>query len=369
MAPFAAPSESSLRYLSIGNVESCTAQAFLLQLGIGFVSYNACLSLYYLLTIRYSISKERMIWREWVMHIACLLWALGAAIIPVPVELYNELSVGSGCWIGQFPQFCYADENIECIRGGTVDARIYGYILAGIPAFVSPILVIVSNTLVYRAAKGAEVKARRYSIGSPLTRQGKRTTAIAGQATWYVTIFVNSMFWSLMLRNLDGFDVITDENESSWTVMILLSQFFTSSAGFGFLLVYVRPRYLRHRARNKSRAGAVAAALSFRITAGQRNSAANAASVKSRHDNVYASQSYAPSAGGRNSQQSGEDCDEAAEAPRRGRRPSIGEDGTELHHREEQRCPSVLAEDCEDAVEAHSLAQRHSNEDEPMAST
>jgi hypothetical protein len=64
-----------------------------------------------------------------MMHIACLVWALGAAAIPVPaVQLYNELSVGSGCWIGQFPQFCYVDENIECIRGGNIgDPLIYAY--------------------------------------------------------------------------------------------------------------------------------------------------------------------------------------------------------------------------------------------------
>ena len=85
MAPLAPPKDSSPRALSIGNTASCTSQAVLIQTGVGFMIYNACLSIYYVLMIRYNVSKKRMIWREKIMHAMSLLWGIGAAIIPVPL--------------------------------------------------------------------------------------------------------------------------------------------------------------------------------------------------------------------------------------------------------------------------------------------
>lgn len=265
MAPFAAPRDSSQRELSIGNTASCTAQAFLSQVGVGFYFYNACLSISFMLTIRYNVSKRRMIWREAIMHAVSLLWAFGSAIIPVPLELYNEFAVGSGCWLGWFPQYCGQDDTgIECIRGQKADPVLFAYIMMGFPVMASLVVVIVCNAMVYLAVRKTEVTmTRRYSIGND-DRQAKRSAAIAGQATCYVAIFLNSLIWSLLLRILDSLDVITTENESSWTAMILLAQFFSASSGFGFLLVYIRPRYLRNLTRPMTRSQAMTTALSFR---------------------------------------------------------------------------------------------------------
>jgi hypothetical protein len=119
----------------------------MLQAGVGFLIYNACLSIYYVLTIRYNVSKARMIWREKIMHTVSVVWGLGAAIVPIPMEIYNELGVGSGCWLGQFPQYCGTEENpVPCERGANINPAIVGYVIAGFPSVVSLIIVIVCKS-------------------------------------------------------------------------------------------------------------------------------------------------------------------------------------------------------------------------------
>jgi hypothetical protein len=263
MAPIAPPKESSPRYLPIGNIESCTTQAFLVQVGIGFMLYNACLSLYYVMTIRYNVSKTVMAHRERYMHSISLFWGFGISIIPIPMNIYNELGVGSGCWLGRFPQYCDVKEStIPCTRGASIDPAIVGYIIAGIPAVLSLIIVILSSRMVYNTVKKNSVTVRRFSIMNDRLRQ--RTLAISSQGTWYVIVFVNSSFWQILLRNLDAMEVITDANESDFTPLIVMAEFFSGFSGFGFLLVYIRPRYLRYRSRKYSRIRSVMAALSFR---------------------------------------------------------------------------------------------------------
>ena len=266
LAPLAPPKDSSPRALSIGNTASCTTQAFLLQAGVAFTIYNACLCVYFLLTIRYNVSQSRMIWREKIMHIVSLVWGLGAAIAPIPMEIYNENGVGNGCWLGRFPQYCETEQNpVPCLRGANIDPSIVGYIVGAFPSITSLFIVAVCNIMIYHTARRRREATRRYEVESlPPNRTHARTRAIAAQATWYVVVFLNSLFWQLLLRFLDAADVITWENESSYTGLILLAQFFSGSSGFGFFLVYLRPRYLRYRRDRISPMMAIAFSMSFR---------------------------------------------------------------------------------------------------------
>lgn len=264
MAPFAAPKESSHRILSIGNTASCTATGFLIQFGMCFMVYNACLSIYYLLTIRHNVAPDMMERKERIMHGFCVSWALVCAIIPLPLQIYNENQVGPGCWLSNFPNGCGESPDVECIRGGLVDPSLIGYIIAAPAAVGSLLIVAICNTLVYRIVRQKELRSRQFAH-SVNRRQARRSRAIASQATWYVVVFVNSILWQTIMRILDGFDIISVQNESQWTPLILLTQTCSSSAGFGFLLVYIRPRYLRYRQRNEmSRLKSLLTSLSFR---------------------------------------------------------------------------------------------------------
>lgn len=267
---FAAPKDTSSRFLSIGNVASCTASGFLIQWSISYMIYNACLAIYFLVTIRYNLSAARVVRMETIMHSISVVWGLGCAVVPIPLELYNENAIGPGCWLNEYPNDCSESPDVECIRG-LVNSEYVGYAIGAFPVAVCLLAVLVSNSLVYISVRSKELAtqkmARRLSQTFNNTTEqptNKRTKAIATQASWYVAVFVNSAFWQLLFRILGLFYVINPENESQWVSLIALAQFFSSSAGFGFLLVFVRPRYLRFRERDQlTRRGAFVAALSF----------------------------------------------------------------------------------------------------------
>ncbi|KAI2510065.1 hypothetical protein MHU86_4359 [Fragilaria crotonensis] len=270
MAPFAPPKATTPRYLPIGNIASCTSQAFLIQTGVGFMIYNACLSIYYVLMVRYNVSKKRMIWREKIMHAVAIVWGIGSAIIPVPLEIFNELGLGSGCWIHQTPIDCGTEVNpVPCERGGNIDTTAAGAILTGVPAVSSILIVLFCNALLYITVRGKEVESSRFSdvvASRRSSRMRERTKEIAAQATWYVIIFTWCHIWEMLFALLHQMDVISSENESNFTALIFVGQFFAASNGLGFLMVYVRPRFLRLRKRNVSCIKAIYIAVSFRET-------------------------------------------------------------------------------------------------------
>jgi hypothetical protein len=219
------------------------------------------------MTIRYNVTETIMARREPYMHCISLFWGFVVSFIPIPMELYNEMGIGGGCWLGRFPQYCDREgSTIPCTRGTLINPNIVGYIIAGLPAIISLIVVIVCNRLIYSAVKSRSVPSsspsRTISIMNDRVR--KRTEAIASQATWYVIIFVNTVMWQMLLRVLDGLDIITDANESTFTPLIVLAEFFSGFSGFGFLLVYIRSRYIRYRSKNLSRMSSLLATLSLK---------------------------------------------------------------------------------------------------------
>lgn len=265
MYAFIPPKETSDRYLSIGNTASCTATSFFMQFAVFvYVIYNPSLAIYFLVSIRYNWKASKIKRMETIMHIVGIILGLVCAVIPLSLQLYNENTVGLGCWLNTLPIGCQSDRNVDCVRG-TISPAAIGYAVAGVPAVLALVTVVVSNYLVVKTVRSKERTTLRISqLPQFNEQQAKRTKATAAQATWYVVIFFNSLFWLIAFRVLSDFDVITRENESRWTIFIAASQFFSSSAGFGFMLVFARPRYLRFRERDQmTRCGAFMAALSF----------------------------------------------------------------------------------------------------------
>lgn len=73
-----------------GNTQTCTAQGFFLQLGLAIPMYNASLSIYYLLVIRYNVPDDKL-WKrvEPTMHAASFLFAGGTAFAAIGLKLYK----------------------------------------------------------------------------------------------------------------------------------------------------------------------------------------------------------------------------------------------------------------------------------------
>merc|ERR1740124_1597004 len=74
----AVPVESNI-YGATGNINTCMAQGFFLMLGLAVPLYNSSLNIYYVLTIRYSISSEKFAKFEPILHAVSILLPLSIA--------------------------------------------------------------------------------------------------------------------------------------------------------------------------------------------------------------------------------------------------------------------------------------------------
>jgi len=74
----AVPVESNI-YGAKGNINTCMTQGFFLMLGLAVPLYNSSLNIYYVLTIRYSISSEKFAKFEPILHAVSILLPLSIA--------------------------------------------------------------------------------------------------------------------------------------------------------------------------------------------------------------------------------------------------------------------------------------------------
>lgn len=73
-----------------GTTQSCTTQGFFLQLGLAIPMYNAFLSIYYLLVIKYNMPDARLRKRvEPPMHVAAFVFAGGTAFAAIGLKLFS----------------------------------------------------------------------------------------------------------------------------------------------------------------------------------------------------------------------------------------------------------------------------------------
>ncbi|KAL7530998.1 hypothetical protein ACHAXR_003793 [Thalassiosira sp. AJA248-18] len=106
-----------------GNMATCQAQGFFVQLSALSSLYNAYLATYYVLIVRYNWKEPDIKKFEYGAHIFTFLFSLGTAIAAVPLTLYNNY-VNALCWISESPQGCVGD---ECVRGENAIAYQYAF--------------------------------------------------------------------------------------------------------------------------------------------------------------------------------------------------------------------------------------------------
>jgi hypothetical protein len=105
---------------SYGTVVTCEIQAITYVLGMRLsAGASICLSVYYLLTIRYHVSHEVI--TRCVEPTFLIVTLLVAIIRPIFIllrrQLYNPTPFLSMCTMGEFPQGCKEDDGVGCIRG------------------------------------------------------------------------------------------------------------------------------------------------------------------------------------------------------------------------------------------------------------
>jgi hypothetical protein len=190
------PEDTILGFLTVwnvGNTQTCSAQGFFVQFGVGTVLYNACLALYYLLVVRYGLNNEYIAKRvEPWMHFVAVGFALSVGVAGLTLDLFNQ-TVHS-CAISAYPRFCaqsYENKGpTTCIRGD--NARFYQVAFWVGPVCCVVIWLAVSMFLIYWKIRTIE-RGSSHSQSQP----GRMQRRFALQAFLYVGAMILS--WGLLI--------------------------------------------------------------------------------------------------------------------------------------------------------------------------
>jgi len=156
--PIPAPKSTEALW-AIGNVHTCNLQGFLMQFGVGCTLYNAALSIYFLLTIRYNIDEKAMARYEKWFHIVPIGIAGLSSVACLMLNVYNFS--GRACWIGASPFGCKGS-SIPCERGE--NEFLLRWLFLGIWLVVIMIVMMVCMGLIYIKVRQTETNLLRYNF-------------------------------------------------------------------------------------------------------------------------------------------------------------------------------------------------------------
>ena len=243
ISTFLLPQATSQRLWATGNETSCSFLGFLVQFAFSAIWYNGCLSLYYLLTIRFNIKTKRFATRvEPFVHILCVGYNFITALLGLLMGYYNEAELGMICWIAEYPK--------DCELTDTCTGHIIGWIYGGLPFLIVLLLIGVSNLVIYcfvrRTIHKGRNRGRRSSTRGSIQSQQRRIRAVSVQAFLYVGSFFLAYIWAFILKVLEsiGYEA---QNEATIYPILVLQSLFLPLQGFFNLCVYTRPNYLRVR--------------------------------------------------------------------------------------------------------------------------
>jgi hypothetical protein len=180
------PEEIPFGLWNVGNRQTCSAQGFFIQLGIGTVLYNACLALYYLLVIRYGWKNKYIAKRvEPWMHFVAVGFALSTGVASLALNIFNPIGFGYTCSITSPPPSLCAQgsENrspTDCIHGDTAAIYLIAFWIG--PACFIIVFLAVSLFLVYWKIRTIESGSSHFQ-----SQPGRLQQRFAMQAFLYVS--------------------------------------------------------------------------------------------------------------------------------------------------------------------------------------
>ena len=145
MTPFLVPGHhDKSRVWARGNEISCNCLGFFQQLALIALWYNCMLSFYYLFTIRLAMKRTNFVRRiEPYMHISSIGYNVIAAIVGISIDVFDEMDIGFGCWVNEYPKDCMENENVECI------SLEVAYVFAAMPAIFAFLSILFNNLIIY----------------------------------------------------------------------------------------------------------------------------------------------------------------------------------------------------------------------------
>jgi hypothetical protein len=135
---------------AVGNKTTCNVQGFFTQLGIASSFYNASLSFYYLLVVRYGWKERQLKWVERLFfHSIPLLWGLVSAITGLSIHVYGNASL-----------WCWVSHRYQTFRW----TAFYG------PLWVMIFIVTINSLLVFDHVRKIEIASQRHRFENTSSR-------------------------------------------------------------------------------------------------------------------------------------------------------------------------------------------------------
>ena len=132
-------------YGSFGNSQTCSIQAFTILFGTGLVLFsNILLNIYYLCTIRYSVSEAKFRkYAEFIFLLVTTPLSLAQPIYFANTDTLNPTPYDAYCLIGVYPYECLSNDDIECLRGDKDTFDLHQYVIS-ISVLAQVIILIVT---------------------------------------------------------------------------------------------------------------------------------------------------------------------------------------------------------------------------------
>lgn len=227
---------------AVGNERTCSLKGFVTQaFGFATPAYNFALCLYYLGTIKYGISENKMARTyEPYLHALALGLPLGTAFFGLGFGQYGVLESEPGsCWWGYKPYGCMDDPLIDCTNKTMVDglraASFIGFLAVAIG-------IIVVNWLLYHSVRVQMKRSMRSSMVQDTVT--KRIRAVGIQCGLYVLAFFMTYSLTAILELIYVVGLQPPETlEQRYYWLKVLTFVFNPSQGIMNLLIYLRPRF------------------------------------------------------------------------------------------------------------------------------
>ena len=183
---------------AMGNTATCSLEGFFTLLNIAVPMYNGTLCIYYLLTIRLSVSQETMILKyEKLLVMTPIAYALLGCFVSLGFRAFNVYDfLPGGCFIAEKPLGCSDDPDIECERGILpygLPIEILSWVFLTFPFVVSLVVVFVCNVLIYRTVRAnfRPLLTQRRRFNETLSiRIEDKIASVMSQCFLYVSAFV-----------------------------------------------------------------------------------------------------------------------------------------------------------------------------------
>jgi len=215
----AIPKESNI-YGAKGNTHTCAIQSFFIVLGLAVPLYNACLNIFYVLTIRYSVSSERFTKFEPALHAIAILVPLSTAITLTALGDYKP-----------HEYWC------EPVTGPFLITIASFFVICFLICIVS--MVIICWTVISNANKMEKYTTfpRNKTPSTRNSRINDEKKETIKQALLYASAFIFTYFFDA----INCFLFMFSKETKTPAALLILSSIFYPLQGFWNFVFYVRP--------------------------------------------------------------------------------------------------------------------------------